>query len=272
MKQEISPDDRSVLEQAYQRLEYPSLAAKLTNVIGTPVEQVVRLLPEGWYAKVNETAEGVIRNVLETAIASLGENPKPLARNGLHKILATGSGAIGGFFGLPALAIELPVTTGIILRAIAAIAHSEGEDLRALETRLACMEVFALGGPSAEDDAAETGYYGLRLALGLQFSGFAGQISQTGLQALGLPSAVNLIRAVAARFGIVVTNKAAAQMVPFVGAAGGAAINAIFVHHFQDIARGHFAVRRLEREYGAELIEAEYRNIAQRRSESNVAR
>jgi hypothetical protein len=53
----------------------------------------------------------------------------------------------------------------------------------------------------------------------------------------------------------------AAQSVPVIGAAGGAAINLLFIDHFQDMARGHFTVRRLERTYGAELIRAEYERI-----------
>ncbi len=43
-----------------------------------------------------------------------------------------------------------------------------------------------------------------------------------------------------------------------IGAVGGAAINLAFVEHFQDLARGHFTVRRLERVYGPELVRAEY--------------
>jgi hypothetical protein len=38
----------------------------------------------------------------------------------------------------------------------------------------------------------------------------------------------------------------------------------VFINHFQDMARGHFAIRRLERKYGAEVIEREYQAIAAR--------
>jgi hypothetical protein len=47
-----------------------------------------------------------------------------------------------------------------------------------------------------------------------------------------------------------------------VGALGGAAVNYAFIDHFQDVARGHFAVRRLERLYGKEKIRSEYDLIA----------
>jgi hypothetical protein len=67
---------------------------------------------------------------------------------------------------------------------------------------------------------------------------------------------------VAARFGIVVTEKVAAQSLPVVGALGGAAVNYIIIVHFQAVALGQFTVRRLERAYGKSLIQAEYERLA----------
>jgi len=64
---------------------------------------------------------------------------------------------------------------------------------------------------------------------------------------------------------VVVTDKVAAQAFPIVGALGGAAVNYAFIEHFQDMARGHFTVRRLERAYGKDLIKKEYTRLAQDR-------
>ena len=55
-----------------------------------------------------------------------------------------------------------------------------------------------------------------------------------------------------------VTEKIVAQSLPVVGAAGGALLNTLFIDHFQDMARGHFIVRRLERRYGKETIRLAY--------------
>jgi hypothetical protein len=52
--------------------------------------------------------------------------PKPPASY-RHKALAAPSGAIGGSFGLLALPIELPISTGIMLRSIGDIARAEGD-------------------------------------------------------------------------------------------------------------------------------------------------
>jgi hypothetical protein len=50
--------------------------------------------------------------------------------------------------------------------------------------------------------------------------------------------------------------------VPIVGAAGGATVNVLFMGHFQDMARGHFIVRRLEARHGTEVVRAAYESIA----------
>ncbi|HQR30429.1 MAG TPA: EcsC family protein [Anaeromyxobacteraceae bacterium] len=53
-----------------------------------------------------------------------------------------------------------------------------------------------------------------------------------------------------------VSEKAAAQLVPVVGAAGGAALNLVFMNHYQRTAWGHFTVRRLSRAHGEEAVRA----------------
>jgi hypothetical protein len=63
---------------------------------------------------------------------------------------------------------------------------------------------------------------------------------------------------IAARFGIVVSQKTAASALPIVGAGGGAVINTIFIDHFQKMAQGHFTIRRLERKYGKETVQRAY--------------
>jgi len=79
--------------------------------------------------------------------------------NTWHKLAVAASGGIGGFFGLPAVAVELPISTTIMLRSIADIARSEGEIISNTESQLACIEVFALGGSNKSDNASESGYF-----------------------------------------------------------------------------------------------------------------
>jgi hypothetical protein len=177
----------------------------------------------------------------------------------MHTVAVATSGAIGGALGLAALSIELPISTGLILRSIADIAASEGENPTHLETKLACLTVFALGSPKdRRDDAAESGYFAARAALASAVTEAAKHIAQKGIAKGGGPALVRLISLITARFGIVVSEKAAAQLVPVIGAAGGALINTIFIGHYQDMARGHFIVRRLEKVHGAEPVREAY--------------
>ena len=181
----------------------------------------------------------------------------------LHKALATASGAAGGAFGFSTLPIELPVSTIIILRSIADIARSEGEDLSDPETALACVQVFALGGRAGSTDASESGYFAVRGMLAKTVTEAARFIAERGVIEKGAPILVRFISQVAARFGAVVTQKVAAQALPIIGALGGAVVNYAFIQHFQETARGHFTVRRLERTYGKDIVRTEYDRIVQ---------
>jgi hypothetical protein len=256
--------DQQALMDAWQRLEHPSLAARLTSKLGVSIEKFFELLPDSWYSGMHAAIQRSLQKSLDVAIFSLGKQPERVRRRRYHKVISALSGAAGGVFGLPSVLAELPLTSTLILRSVADIARNEGEDLNSLETRLACMEVFALGGRSRADDAAETGYYGIRLALAMHFSTISERVAAQGIVKWSPPGLVRLIAEISARFGVVVTQKAAAQMVPVLGAATGAVVNLIFLEHFQEIARAHFTIRRLERAYGERIVRQEYLSLTQK--------
>jgi EcsC protein family len=136
----------------------------------------------------------------------------------LHKALATASGAAGGAFGLATLPVELPVSTIIMLRSIAEIAQSHGEDPSDPESALSCIQVFALGGRADSADASESGYFAVRGILAKSVTEAARFIAERGIVEEGVPVLVRFITLVASRFGIVLTQKFAAQALPLVGA------------------------------------------------------
>jgi hypothetical protein len=255
---DIAKDDIDDLRYAKSLLENISLAARISNLLGTPIEKGFDHLPAKWKGVVQKATEKSLEKALNFAIRTMNGRTKPASSNKTHKILVLATGAGGGSFGLPALTIELPVTTIIMLRSIADIARSEGEQIRWLETKIACLEVFGLGGTSKSQDGTETGYYAIRAALARTISNATKYIADNGLAKQGAPALVKFITSLASRFGIVVSEKAAAQAIPFIGAAGGALINTIFIDHFQNIARGHFIIRRLEKCYTKDLIKQEY--------------
>ncbi len=254
----MSQHDRERLQHAKRLLEHPSFAARVTDLVGLPAEKVVGLLPAKLRATIQSVTSKALMHALTGALATLDQEPFVRASPNLHKWLGVASGAAGGWFGLPALALELPVSTTLMLRSIADVARSHGEDLHSIEARLSCLEVFALGGPSSADDASDTGYFAVRAALARSVSDAAKYLAGSGLVDEGAPALVRLVSKLAARFSLPVSEKAAAQALPVIGALGGAGLNLMFLSHFQSISEGHFCVRELERKYGKELVQREY--------------
>lgn len=255
----LTKADLADLKRAKALLENPGLAAKLSSMLGSPVEKGVKMLPAAWQRGVHKATEAALMKALEVAVTSLGERPRSASQDRFHRVAAAASGAAGGAFGLAALSWELPLSTTLMLRSIADIAASEGENPRHLETKLACLTVFALGSTKdRRDNATESGYFAARAALASAVTEASAHLAKKGLSKSGAPALVRLVAAIGARFGIVVSEKAAVQAIPIIGAAGGAMVNTVFIGHYQDMARGHFIVRRLEKIHGAEPVHAAY--------------
>jgi hypothetical protein len=111
-------------------------------------------------------------------------------------------------------------------------------------------------------DATESGYFAVRGLLAKSVAEAARFIAERGGMAEGAPMLARLIAQIASRFGVVVTQKLAAQAVPVIGALGGAAVNYAFINHFQDVARAHFVVCRLERHCGKDTVRAAYDRLS----------
>jgi EcsC family protein len=257
----LQAKDLQDLRTAKSLLENPGLAMRLANLVGTPIEKGFKLLPQGWSAAVHSAARAALMRAVEVAVVSLGRRSRPRASEKFHKILVGASGGLGGAFGLAALPIELPVSTTFMLRSIADIARSEGHDLQSASVKLACLEVFALGGRSKSDDASESGYWAIRAALAKAISEAATYVAERGALNRTAPAVVRLITAIAARFGVIVSEQVAAKAVPVIGAASGSVINILFMEHFQNMARGHFIVKRLEARYGVARIREAYEQL-----------
>ena len=255
---ELSEEDLQTLERAQRILEHPSLTARLSNMIGAPVEAGIRTLPSPIQDIIVTVTRKSVRAGLLAMIATLDPKDDRPADPRMYRFITGLSGAAGGFFGLPALPIELPVSTLLILRSVAELARSQGEDLSRPEAQLACLEVLALGGRTKLDDAAEAGYYTTRIGLAQSIAAAAQYIGQHGVAHRLATPVAKLISRIAARFSLTVTEGMLAKAVPVVGAASGAAINAMFMSHFQETAWAHFSVRRLERKYGRPMVQRRY--------------
>ena len=263
----LSQDDRDALWRAKQVLESPSLTMKLTGMLGAPVEKMIARLPDFATGKINDATQLALRKCLNIALRTLGKPQTPDAEpekpsNLLHKLAVATTGAAGGAFGFLALPVELPVTTTLIFRSVCDIARSEGEDLGSVDTQLQCLAVLGMGGnPDKQEEDADLGYFVLRGALAQAISKASSDITTKGIAAHSSAAVFKLVQTVASRFSVQVTEQMAAKSIPAIGAVLGATVNTLFIDHFQQMAHGHFTVRRLERKYGPAAVKAAYQAI-----------
>ncbi|OTD25392.1 EcsC family protein [Escherichia coli] len=271
----MSLEERELLdlEKAVKLLEQATITEKMTQMVGKPIDYLMSKLPKGAEAQIYSLVEKALHKAADAALWSLNNEPNREASTKTNKFFAAVSGAVGGTFGFSALAIELPLSTTIMLRSVADIARSEGFDLDKVETKQACLEVFALGGPSENDNAVDTAYYATRSFTAEAMQILSKELSEIATKKVSVNAAMNLtptqtgkwlatlIEKVATRFGIVITEKTAAQVVPVIGAFAGATLNIMFTDYYQDMARGHFIIKRLEKKYGSEFIKSEYMKI-----------
>jgi EcsC protein family len=256
----MTEEDLEALHAAVVALEHPGLMARLGEIVGKPIELLGGALPEAVSKAVAAATTRALNAALTVALRTMQNEPQAASRL-IHRALAAASGAVSGGFGMAALPVELPISTIIMLRSIGDVARSEGEDLSNPETALACLQVFALSGRAGAADATESGYFAVRGMLAKSIAEAARFIAERGVLAEGSPVLVRFLAQVSSRFGVLVTQKLAAQAVPIIGALGGAAVNYAFIDHFQKVARAHFSVRRLERSYGKSVVRTAYERL-----------
>jgi hypothetical protein len=257
----IAPADHAALKNAVRYLEGRNFAAKLADYAGVPVNRVLGVLPKA----VNKQLSGMVRSAvmkgLEVAVDTLDDKPPRSPAMGFSSFLAGVTGGVSGLFGFGALAFELPLTTTLMLRAIAEIAQHQGEDLTTLEARLACLEVFAYGAKRT-DENLDVGYYAARALISKYSHDIAALALERGAIDASAPVVASLVSEIVSRFGLVVSDKVAAGALPILGAVGGATVNIVFMDHFQRVAHAHFTLRRLERTYGGSHIKQRYAELA----------
>lgn len=253
----LSRREIEFIEAAAEFLEKPGFLIRAANAVGKPLELAQKALPKNVQEKISAAVQKSLQKTLDISIATLPSPeretlPKrPLAQGKGHAAATAFTGAVGGFFGPLALAVELPITTGIMFRSIANIARSFGEELNDPEVRMECLQIFAMGSQqSTADDAMKSAYLSQRIA----FNSFIKNTTEKGAASI----LARLIARVASRYEIVVAEKFVVESLPFLGAAGGALINTAFTNYFNETAYYHFGLRYLERKYGLEEVQRYY--------------
>ena len=251
------------LALAKSLLEHPGLAARLTQIVGAPIERGFKFLPPAWSGIVNRAVRVALWRALDIAVSSLDSPALNWSRKVPYKVLLGATGGVGGAFGVVALPFELPISTALMLRSIAEIARNEGFSLEDWSTRMACLEVFALAGPPArsKDVPSESSYWIVRSAMGKAVQDASVYLARRAAADAGAPVLVRLVETIAARFGAIISEQMAAKAVPLLGCVAGSAVNMLFMDHFQRVALGHFIVKRLEAQHGIPEVRDLYERL-----------
>ncbi len=267
----LSADELRFLDEAALYLERPSFLIKVADFVGQPAERLLKLLPDRAHAMVSQIAQAALERAFGVAVRSLSnrwpllERWNPVAGPRLHVALTAITGGAGGLFGWPGAAVEIPITTTLMMRSIAEIARKNGSDLGDPETLMQCLAVFSYGSPKLE--AMESAFLSWRVAMAAAVSEAAAYIALHGAGGMAhtaAPVLVQFLNKIAVRFQIVISDKLAAEAVPVAGAVTGSLVNAAFTDHFNRVAEFHFGILRLEREHGVEAVQAAYRQAAER--------
>jgi hypothetical protein len=234
----VAPDGLDEADRAELRRVVALMLAQRRSLVrpigwlGRRVHAAGRILSVFETGLRRSASGGVLEAALQAAYSAgtlgLDASEAHPARQRLGLALATVSGSASGFVGAVGIAADLPVTTTLIMRSIATVARAHGEDITSEPTRRACLEVFALGSPDAEDDDIDVAYWATRAAF-------------------SHASITLVIRQVAQRLGLVLAQKYLTTLVPVLGAATGGTLNFLFMQHYQRMAEVHFTIRALER-------------------------
>ena len=214
---------------ALRYLKAQGLGMQMMARLGNGAEGLIQRLP----SFVRSRLDGATRAALMRAFSAASGSRRVLRDRGdlFNRMLSTASGAAGGAAGFAGALVELPFTVTLLLRAMLDIAAEHGLDPDSEAVRLECLRIFAAAGPMTTDDQTDLGLLAARLSV-------SGQTVQS------------LVSKVAPRLSVSLGQKMAAQAAPVFGAVAGASINFIFARYYQELARVHFGLMRLEQETG----------------------
>jgi hypothetical protein len=231
------PAEVAALARRQARAAGPVVA--LMTRLGGRIEDQLALVPD----PVRQGVERAVAGALSAAWEAAGRAPRPARRAPMAA--AVMAGAAGGAGGLPTALAEVPVTVTLLMAAIRAEAEAQGFDPADPAIRAEGLRVFTQGGPFEGDEGIDTSFLSARLTI-------------TG------PALHGLIATVAPKLAAALGQKLAAQAVPVLGAAAGAALNAAFLSCYRELAAVRFGLMRLAVLHGPEPVARAYAEAARR--------
>jgi hypothetical protein len=277
----LTDAEREFVCEAVRYLEEPTWSMRLAQTLGVPLQKITdTVVPD----RVSQLGMDVLVKATDWAVASVSgvELAQPEVEEAMdksewtgfwHKLASVCTGAAGGTLGIAGLAVELPVTTLVMLRSIVSMARDFGEDLSDPGVRLECVSVFGYGGRDAADSAMDSSYLTSRIAMSQLIRDASKFVASSGAKPLAealekgtAPALLKFVGRVAAQFNVRVSQKFLVQGLPLFSIATAATINAAFTDYYSRVARYHFGLRSLERKYGSDSVRQLYSEEQQKLS------
>ncbi len=126
---QLSKEHLQQIAHAQKLLASTSLASRISDYAAGPMQSALKQAPPSVKKGVDRAIERAILACLKLAIRSLKSVPSRRPQMRLASAWAGVAGGFAGAFGVAAVPLELPLTTILMLRAIAEIARHHGEDL-----------------------------------------------------------------------------------------------------------------------------------------------
>ena len=123
----LADTDLRALAEARVLLERPSLAARLSSFVGSPLEKGMARLPASWRERIGGLAHDALMKAMDAAAKTLQPTAQPASPR-LHKLLGSVSGAGGGAFGVAGLTVEIVTDHAGFLALQAETADGDGDD------------------------------------------------------------------------------------------------------------------------------------------------
>ncbi len=153
--------------------------------------------------------------------------------------MAAAEGGITGASGLVGVAVDIPTLMTLALRTVYQTALCYGFELKGEEGRQVVLRIFGVASANSvkEKEAALVSLIAIKQMLQQQTWS---QIQQVAFSTVGKEALVMALKDLAAQLGINLTKRKALTIVPMVGAAIGAAVNASFIKDVGWAARRTF--------------------------------
>lgn len=213
----------------------PSVISELIGTVTYPITWLVRkMIPSAaiqgalsgfdWVSKNTTTAPGTADH---SDIESCNKYADQVIN--FHIGIATAEGGAAGFFGLPAMVVDIPAVILLAMRQIRQIGCEYGYDVDTPEEQQFVFSIMASASANSQEEKLAAMAVNAHLINLLAKNTWKALAEKAAGQQIGGAAAIIAIKNLAKQLGINITKRSALAAIPVIGAVVGASANGWFV-------------------------------------------